>query len=128
MKYEVKLNVGIDDVLNVWARRWASHRDCRGYPSLQPFMREGQNNPTRYALDELDDETYMRIDEAVAMLHDLHLEAYQVLMAVFLQRQEKKEICQTLQIAWTTYDNRLRTGRDFMQGAVFGSGLIKVKF
>lgn len=128
MQYAVRLNVGIDDVLNVWARRWASQRDCKGYPSLQPFMREGQNNPKRYAFDELDDDTYMQIDKAVSMLHDLNLEAYQVLMAVFLQRQDKKAICNELKIVGTTYDNRLRTGRDFMQGAVFGSGLIKVKF
>ncbi|MWQ79151.1 antitermination protein, partial [Glaesserella parasuis] len=27
-----------------------------------------------------------------------------------------------------TFDNRLRTARDFMEGAVFGSGLIRLKF
>lgn len=91
-----RLNVSIDDILNVWVRRWASQKDCRGYPSLQSFMRESQNTITRYTISELDEPTYIRIDEAVLMLHDLELEAYQVLMAVKLQGKERQEICETI--------------------------------
>ncbi|MDO9677050.1 ECF-type sigma factor [Glaesserella parasuis] len=124
----IRLHISIDDILRVWVRRWASHRGCRGYPSLQSFMREATAQITKYSIDELSEEQYLKLDEAVMTLHDLNLEAYQVLMAVFLQGQDKKNICLEMQISPRTYDNRLRTARDFMEGAVFGSGLIKVKF
>ncbi|MWQ62708.1 antitermination protein, partial [Glaesserella parasuis] len=43
----------MDDILNVWVRRWASHRGCRGYPSLQSFMPEATVKITKYSIDEL---------------------------------------------------------------------------
>lgn len=128
MQYEVKLNVGIDDVLNVWVRRWASQRDCRGYPSLQPFMRESLNKLTRYSISELDDQTYIRIDQAIEILRNRDLLTYQILMAKFLQRHDKKTICDTMLIAPRTFDSRLAEGRMFMEGAIFGSGVIRIKF
>lgn len=127
MQYEVQLNASIDDVLNVWVRRWASHRDCKGYPSLQPFMRESAKPIIRYTISELDERTYVRIDEAVKVLHDRNLEVYQVLMAVFLQRQDRKVICETIGISPKTYHERLNAAKSFMEGAVFGSGIVRVK-
>lgn len=124
----MRLHISIDDVLNVWVRRWASERGCKAYPSLQSFMRESANVITRYSIAELDEASYWRIDEAVMTLHDLHLEAYQVLMAVFLQRQDRWTICTEMRISPKTYHDRLNTAKSFMQGAVFGSGLIKLKF
>lgn len=124
----IRLHISIDDILHVWVRRWASHRGCRGYPSLQSFARESKVVITRYSICDLAEENYIKIDDAVMTLHDLNLEAYQVLMAVFLQGQDKKNICLEMQISPRTYDNRLRTARDFMEGAVFGSGLIRLKF
>ncbi|MDD2172260.1 ECF-type sigma factor [Glaesserella parasuis] len=124
----IRLHISIDDILHVWVRRWASHRGYRGYPSLQSFMRESKVVITRYSICNLAEEAYIKLDEAVMTLHDLNLEAYQVLMAVFLQGQDKKNICLEMQISPRTYDNRLRTARDFMEGAVFGSGLIRLKF
>lgn len=124
----IRLHINIDDVLHVWVRRWASHRGCRGYPSLQSFMRESKVVITRYSICDLAEDDYIKIDDAVMTLHDLNLEAYQVLMAVFLQGQDKKNICLEMQISPRTFDRRLRTARDFMEGAVFGSGLIKVRF
>ncbi|EQA95290.1 ECF sigma factor family protein [Glaesserella parasuis 29755] len=112
----------IDDILK------ASHRGCRGYPSLQSFMPEATAQITKYSIDELSEEHYLKLDEAVMTLHDLNLEAYQVLMAVFLQGQDKKNICLEMHISPRTFDRRLRTARDFMEGAVFGSGLIRLKF
>ncbi|MDG6457828.1 hypothetical protein QA273_10720, partial [Glaesserella parasuis] len=55
----------IDDILNVWIRRWASHRGCRGYPSLQSFMSEATVKITKYSIDELSEEHYLKLDEAV---------------------------------------------------------------
>ena len=127
MQYEVQLNASIDDVLNVWVRRWASHRDCKGYPSLQSFMRESAKPIIRYTISELDERTYVRIDEAVKVLHDRNLEVYQVLMAKFLQRQDKKEICTAMAISPRTFDSKLSEGRMFMEGAVFGSRIVGVK-
>ncbi|MFK5158002.1 ECF-type sigma factor [Glaesserella parasuis] len=124
----IRLHISIDDILNVWVRRWASHRGCRGYPSLQSFMPEATAQITKYSIDELSEEHYLKLDEAVMTLHDLNLEAYQVLMAVFLQGQDKKNICLEMHISPRTFDRRLRTARDFMEGAVFGSGLIRLKF
>lgn len=124
----IRLHINIDDVLKVWVRRWASHRGCRGYPSLQSFARESNVVITRYSICDLAEEDYIKIDNAVMTLHDLNLESYQVLMAVFLQGQDKKNICLEMQISPRTFDRRLRTARDFMEGAVFGSGLIKVRF
>ncbi|MDO9810946.1 antitermination protein, partial [Glaesserella parasuis] len=105
----IRLHISIDDILNVWVRRWASHRGCRGYPSLQSFMSEATVKITKYSIDELSEEHYLKLDEAVMTLHDLNLEAYQVLMAVFLQGQDKKNICLEMHISPTTFDNRLRT-------------------
>lgn len=123
-----RLHINIDDILHVWVRRWASHRGCLGYPSLQSFARESNVVITRYSICDLAEDEYIKIDDAVMVLHDLNLEAYQVLMAVFLQGQDKKNICLEMDISPTTFDNRLRKARDFMDGAVFGSGLIKVRF
>lgn len=128
MQYEVQLNASIDDVLNVWVRRWASHRDCKGYPSLQSFMRESAKPIIRYTISELDEGTYVRIDEAVKVLHDRNLEVYQVLMAVFLQRQDRQSICNAMMISKTTFHERLNAAKSFMEGAMFGSHLILVKF
>lgn len=124
----MRLHISIDDVLNVWVRRWASEKGCKAYPSLQSFMRESPCTLTRYTIAELDEQSYVKIDQAVTILHNLNLEAYQVLMAVFLQYKDKKEICEAMMISFTTFDNRLRTARDFMQGAVFGSGLVRFVF
>ena len=123
----IRLHIKIDDVLHVWVRRWARYTECRGYPSLFLFRAKGALR-TRFTIEELAVEEYLKIDEAVMTLHDLNLEAYQVLMAVFLQGQDKKDICLEMQISPRTFDRRLRTARDFMEGAVFGSGLIKVRF
>ncbi|MDG6857089.1 antiterminator Q family protein [Glaesserella parasuis] len=123
----IRLHISIDDILHVWARRWASHKECRGYPSLQSFMREVEVKRS-YSISELTEDEYLKIDTAVITLHDLDLEAYQVLMAVFLQGQNKQSTCLEMQIAPRTFDRRLRTARDFMERAVFGSGLIRLKF
>ncbi|QIM62868.1 antitermination protein [Pasteurellaceae bacterium Orientalotternb1] len=127
MPYEIQLNARIDDVLNVWVRRWASEKGCKGYPSLQSFMRESANQVTRFSINELDERTYVRIDEAVKVLHDRNFDAYQVLMAVFLQRQERKVICETIGISPKTYHERLNAAKSFMEGSIFGSGLVKVR-
>lgn len=124
----IRLHINIDDVLKVWVRRWASHRGCRGYPSLQSFARESNVVITRYSICDLAEEDYIKIDNAVMTLHDLNLESYQVLMAVFLQRQDRKAICETIDISPKTYHERLNAAKSFMEGAVFGSGLIKVRF
>ncbi|MEG9532523.1 antitermination protein [Mannheimia indoligenes] len=122
------LNISIDDVLNVWCRRWASQRDIKGYPSLQPFMRESKHKITRFTISELDDESYLRIDKALEILRQRDLTAYRVLMAKFLQHQEVPDICIAMNISKSTYDNYLKSGRMFMEGAVFGAGIIRIKF
>lgn len=122
------LNISIDDVLNVWCRRWASQRDIKGYPSLQPFMREAKQTLTRYTIDELDDESYMRIDEAAEVLRQRDLTTYRVLMAKFLQQQDTADICIAMSMSKSAYDTHLKAGRMFMEGAVFGAGVIKVMF
>lgn len=121
------LRISIDDVLNVWCRRWASQRDIKGYPSLQPFMREAKRKVCRYAIEDLGDESYLRIDEAVDVLRQRELVTYQILMVVFLQLRDKKEICAEMGISPRTFDERLKNGRMFMEGAVFGSDM-RVKF
>lgn len=124
----IRLHIKIDDILYVWVRRWASHKGCKGYPSLQSFMREAQSAMTYYTISELTEEQYLKIDKAILELHNRNVEAYQVLMAVFLQGHSKREICDVMSISSTTFDNRLRTAKDFMEGAIFGGGVIKVCF
>ncbi|OOH89519.1 antitermination protein [Pasteurellaceae bacterium 15-036681] len=122
----MRLNISIDAVLNVWVRRWASKRECRGYPSLVGFSRESPRIISHYSIDELDEDSYLKIDYAVDMLRQTDLEAYQVLMALMLQGHDKREICTVMRIAPRTFDNRLKTARDFMTGAVFGGGVFRV--
>lgn len=122
------LNISIDDVLNVWCRRWASQRDIKGYPSLQPFMREAKQTLTRYTIDELDDESYMQIDDAVEVLRLRDLTTYRVLMAKYLQCQTTSDICVAMSMSKSAYDTYLKAGRMFMEGAVFGAGIIRIKF
>lgn len=120
------LHIQIDDVLKTWVRRWASYKGVKGYPNLQSFSREMKRVTTRYAICDLGDDCYLEIDNAVDVLRQCNLSAYQVLMAVFLQGYDKREICDTMGISPRTYDNYLRSGRDFMEGAVLTNKVIKV--
>ena len=123
----MKLHLSIDDILKVWVRRWASYKGVKGYPSLQSFARESKQVIQHYSITELNDEAYVRIDEALDILREINLDAYQVLMAVFLQRQDRKVICETIGISPKTYHEKLNAAKSFMEGAVFGGGVIKIK-
>ena len=120
----IRLHISIDDILHVWARRWASHKECRGYPSLQSFMRESPCIIQRYSITDLSEKNYIFIDNALDALRKHDLCAYQVLMAVYLQGQPRKAICQAMDISAKTYYEWLNAGKYFMSGAVFGGTLL----
>lgn len=124
----MKPHIKIEDILNTWVRRWASYKGCKGYPSLQSFAKESPRVLSRYSINELSDATYLSIDKAVEILRIEDLEAYQILMAIYLQGQGEKAIREAMEIARSTYFNKLNKAKAFMEGAVFGSGLVKVRF
>jgi len=124
----IYLRIDISDILWVWARRWGSFKGIKGYPNLQSFIRDGKVVQARYAISDLSDDMYLRIDSALDILRQQNLEAYQVLMAIYLQGQDKRNVCLEMALRPSTFDNLLRTAKDFMSGAMFGSGAIQVIF
>lgn len=109
----------IESILAVWATTWAREKGCKGYPTLQSFVREMPQTIKHRAI-RFDDKTCEEIDRQVMKLHDFDLRQYQILMAVYLQEIDDCEIWQTMEIGKTTFRKELDKAKAFMSGALFG--------
>lgn len=106
----------IESLLAAWANTWAREKGCKGYPTLQSFAREMERDS--YPNTRPDDSTCLEIDKQVMKLHDFNLRQYQILMAVYLQRIEHREIWKTLGIGSKTFYLELKAAKSFIAGAL----------
>lgn len=107
----------IESILIAWAKTWAREKGCKGYPTLQSFARE-MPREERHRVIRLSDADCMEIDRQLMKLHDFNLQEYQILLAVYLQDIDDREIWQTMGIGKTTFRKALDKAKAFMSGAL----------
>lgn len=112
------MKIDIHSVLTIWGKQWARYKDCKGYPSLQPFMREAPKQSNYYGVMSLDDETCLAIDKQIRNLHDTNLVQYQILMAKYYLRWEDKDVWRELGFSQRKYYNELSCAKSFILGAL----------
>lgn len=107
----------IQSILVSWAANWAREKGCKGYPTLQLFARE-MPQPSKYRVIRLSDADYMEIDRQLLQLHDFDLVQYQILMAVYLQDVDDREIWRALELGKPKFYRELSKALAFMSGAL----------
>lgn len=107
----------IESILVVWATTWAREKGCKGYPALQSFARE-MPTVVKHRAIRLSDEDCLEIDRQLRKLHDFNLVQYQILMAVYLQDIDDREIWRTMGLSKAKFYRELEKAKAFMSGAL----------
>lgn len=112
------MQIDIHSVLTIWGKQWARYKDCKGYPSLQPFMREAPKQSNYYGVMRLGDETCLAIDKQIRNLHEANLVQYQILMAKYYLRLEDRESWKILGLSKAGFYRQLDNAKSFILGAL----------
>ncbi|AGI35694.1 TPA: hypothetical protein PWY45_002452 [Mannheimia haemolytica] len=138
--------IDIKGVLNLWGS-FVRFTDCKGYPTMQAFMRESpQEREKQRYLPRLDDDTLAKVDrqirkldpagKAKAYLANLakpndkreeleSLESDELQFAILYLRYvaglENKPIWQKLSLSKGAFENELRLAERFVEGVLIGS-------
>lgn len=138
--------IDIKGVLNLWGS-FVRFTDCKGYPTMQSFMRESPQERTKQRyLPRLDDDTLAKVDQQIrkldptgkakAYLANLakpndkreELESlegdelqFTILYLRYVAGLENKPIWQKLSLSKTAYHTELLLAERFVEGVLVGS-------
>lgn len=118
------MQININSVLTIWGKQWARYTDCKGYPSLEPFMQEAPKQSNYYGVMRLNDETCLAIDKLVRHLHEQNLVQYQILMAKYYLKIPDKKIWKTLNFGKSKFYEELSAASSFMLGGLLGANVV----
>ena len=109
------MRFNINSVLTIWGSM-ARERGCKGYPTMESFMREAPKQV--YRVMQLDDETYFLIDRLFLQLYELEPLQYKIIRDRYIKQMENREICRQLHIGKGQFDLALACAKAFISGAL----------
>lgn len=114
------MQIDVKRVLVLWGG-FVRFTDCRGYPTMQSFMRESPEvGSKRRYLARLDDDTLAKVDKQVRYLEQYYTQQFQLLFYRYVCGYEPKEVWRKLSLSKGTYENELRLAERFVEGALVG--------
>ena len=112
------MQIDVKRVLMLWGG-YVRFTDCRGYPTMQSFMRESPEIRTqRRYLMRLDDETLEKVDKQVRKLDEL---SFKILFLRYVAGLEHNMIWRKVELCKPTYEKHLMLAEKFVEGALAGA-------
>ncbi|MDD0822987.1 antiterminator Q family protein [Mannheimia sp. AT1] len=113
--------IDIKGVLNLWGS-FVRFTDCKGYPTMQAFMRESPQERTRQRyLPRLDDDTLEKADRQIQKLKVDNKLQFDIIFLKYVAGFENKQIWQKLSLSKTAYHTELLLAERFVEGVLVGS-------
>lgn len=107
----------VEKILIQWGNCWGRDRIGTEYPSITPSIPFIQLEPRKAWLKHLSDDECLKIEGAIMDLHDADLSAYQVVMAMYVQQLNEKDITRALSISPAKMYRLRSCGVGFLKGA-----------
>ncbi|MDW1110253.1 antiterminator Q family protein [Mannheimia haemolytica] len=115
------MQIDVKGVLSLWGG-YVRFTDCKGYPTMQAFMRESPQERTKQRyLARLDDDTLEKVDRQMRKLQANDKRQFDVLFYKYAVGLENKQVWQKLSLSKTSYHTELLLAERFMEGALAGS-------
>ena len=115
------MQIDVKRVLMLWGG-YVRFTDCRGYPTMQSFMRESPEMRTqRRYLMRLDDETLEKVDKQVRKLKEKNEQHLDILFSRYVCGLDYRQAVKRAGISSRTYDGQLALAEYFVEGALIGA-------
>lgn len=118
------MTYSVERVLEKWGNCWGRDRIGTEYPSTTisiPVLPTAKRAHVRF----LTDDECLKIEEQVMNLHADDLLQYQILMALYVQQANERDICNALAISPAKMYRERAQGVRFLKGAFVAA---KIKF
>lgn len=118
------MSYSVERVLEKWGNCWGRDRIGTEYPSTTisiPVLPSVRKAHIRF----LTDDECLKIEEQIMNLHEDSLLQYQILMALYVQQANERDICTALHISPAHMYRERAKGVRFLKGAFTGA---KIKF
>ncbi|QNS14555.1 antiterminator Q family protein [Mannheimia bovis] len=114
------MQIDVKGVLSLWGG-YVRFTDCKGYPTMQAFMRESPQERTKQRyLARLDDDTLENVDRQMRKLQANDKRQFDVLFYKYAVGLENKQVWQRLSLSRGVFENELRLAERFVEGALIG--------
>lgn len=121
------MQIDVKRVLVLWGG-FVRFTDCRGYPTMQSFMRESPEvRSQRRYLARLDDDTLEKVDKQVRKLKEKNEQHFDILFSRYVCGLSYKEALKRANVPRRIYDSYLALAEYFVEGALAGAE-IKILF
>lgn len=115
------MQIDVKRVLMLWGG-FVRFTDCRGYPTMQSFMRESPEvRSQRRYLARLDDDTLEKVDKQVRYLEQYYTQQFQLLFYRYVCGYEPKEVWRKLDISRSAFFEQQALAESFVAGALCGA-------
>ena len=115
------MQIDVKRVLMLWGG-YVRFTDCKGYPTMQSFMRESPEMRTkRRYLARLDDDTLEKVDIQIRYLEQHSPRQFDLLFFRYVCGYEPNHVWRKLSLSKGSYENELRLAERFVEGALVGS-------
>lgn len=115
------MRIDVKSVLILWGG-YVRFTDCKGYPTMQAFMRESpQERTKRLYLVRLDDDTLEKVDRQMRKLQANDKRQFDILFLKYVSGFENKQVWQKLSLSKGVFENELRLAERYVEGALAGS-------
>lgn len=115
------MQIDVKCVLMLWGG-YVRFTDCRGYPTMQSFMRESPEMRTqRRYLMRLDDETLEKVDKQLRYLEKYYEQQFQILFLRYACGFEPKQCWNKLGLSRSIFFEQQALAERFVEGVLAGS-------
>ena len=115
------MQIDVKRVLMLWGG-YVRFTGCRGYPTMQSFMRESPEMRTqRRYLMRLDDETLEKVDKQVRKLKEKNEQHFDILFSRYVCGLDYRQAVKRTGMSSRTYDGQLALAEYFVEGALIGA-------
>ena len=115
------MQIDVKRVLMLWGG-YVRFTDCRGYPTMQSFMRESPEMRTqRRYLMRLDDETLEKVDKQLRYLEKYYERQFQILFLRYACGFEPKQCWHKLGLSRSIFFEQQALAARFVEGVLAGS-------
>ena len=98
VRWEPRMIYSVERILEKWGNCWGRDRIGTEYPSTTNFLFLFYLPCVRLTFDFLTDDECLKIEEQIMNLHEDSLLQYQILMALYVQQANERDICTALHI------------------------------
>ena len=118
------MSYSVERILRRWGSCWGRDRIGTEYPSTTISIPTLPTARKAYIKFLTDDEC-LKVEEQIMNLHEDSLLQYQILMALYVQQANERDICTALPISTACMYRERAKGVRFLKGAFTGA---KIKF